>query len=80
MPRWIIGFGFLGARSDHMLAALHTLAGFADNRPIILVGQYDVMLRVRGHCHFDLPLGHAVFVMASWSPVFREIAGSGLAC
>ena len=53
----VIGFGFLGARSDHMLAALHTLAGLADNRPIILVGQHDVMLRVRGNCQFDLPVG-----------------------
>ena len=53
----VVGFGFLGARCDHMLAALHTLAGLADSRPIILVGQYDVMLRVRGNCQFDLPVG-----------------------
>ena len=66
----VIGFGFLGARSDHMLAALHTLAKFDDNRPIILVGQHDVMLRVRGNCQFDLsvdtrfslwPLGRQFF-------------------
>jgi thiamine pyrophosphokinase len=53
----VIGFGFLGARIDHTLAALHTLARLTDNRPIILVGQHDVMLRVRGNCQFDLSVG-----------------------
>ena len=52
----IIGFGFLGARHDHVLAALHTLASLADNRPIILVGPDDVMLRVRGDSQFKLPI------------------------
>ena len=52
----IIGFGFLGARHDHMLAALHALASLPDSRPIVLVGQDDVMIRVRGDCHFHLPI------------------------
>ena len=52
----IVCFGFLGARSDHMLAVLHALATLTDRRPIVLVGQHDVMLRVRGDCAFDLPL------------------------
>ena len=52
----IIGFGFLGARHDHMLAALNTLASLSDSRPIILVGQDDVMMRVRGDCQFHLPI------------------------
>ena len=52
----IVGFGFLGARHDHMLAVLHTLASFTDSRPVILVGQDDVMLRVCGDCQFHLPV------------------------
>ena len=52
----IIGFGFLGARHDHMLAVLHTLASLADSRPVILVGPDDVMLRVHGDCQFYLPI------------------------
>ncbi len=52
----IIGFGFLGARHDHMLAALHTLASLADSRPIILLGSDDVMMRVHGDCQFNLPI------------------------
>ena len=52
----IIGFGFLGGRHDHMLAALNTLASLADSRTIILVGSDDVMVRVRGDCQLDLPI------------------------
>ena len=52
----IIGFGFLGGRHDHMLAVLHTLARLTDSRPVILVGQDDVMISVRGDCRFHLPI------------------------
>lgn len=52
----IIGFGFLGARHDHMLAALHALASLAECRPIILAGPDDVMMRVRGDCQLHLPI------------------------
>ena len=52
----IVGFGFLGARHDHMLAVLHSLASLSDNRLIILVGHDDVMMRVRGDCQFILPI------------------------
>lgn len=52
----IVGFGFLGARQDHMLAVLHTLASHQDSKQIILVGHDDVMLRVRGDCQFHLPI------------------------
>ena len=52
----IVGFGFLGGRHDHMLAVLHTLASLTGSRPVLLVGQDDVMLRVRGDCQFHLPI------------------------
>ena len=52
----IVGFGFLGARHDHMLANLHTLASLTDSRPVILVGPDDVMIRVLGDCQFHLPI------------------------
>ena len=52
----IVGFGFLGARHDHMLANLHTLASLTDSRPVILVGPDDVMIRVLGDCQFHLPV------------------------
>ena len=52
----IVGFGFLGARNDHMLAVLHTLASLTDSRPVILVGQDDVMLRCAVIVSFICPL------------------------
>ena len=52
----IVAFGFLGARLDHTLAVLHTLARLKSSRSIILVGEDDVMLRVYGDCQFDLPV------------------------
>jgi thiamine pyrophosphokinase len=51
----IIGFGFLGARYDHSLAALHALASLPDGRPVILLGHDDVMVRVCGDCAFEMP-------------------------
>jgi len=73
----IVGFGFLGARHDHMLAVLHSLASLADSRPIILVGQDDVMVRVRGDCQFHLPIDTRVSL---W-PLGRQnfIQSQGLA-
>jgi thiamine pyrophosphokinase len=73
----IVGFGFLGARHDHILAVLHSLASLADSRPIILVGQDDVMVRVRGDCQFHLPIDTRVSL---W-PLGRQnfIQSQGLA-
>ena len=71
----VIGFGFLGARSDHMLAALHTLAKITDSRPIILVGQHDVMLRVRGHCQFDLSVGTRLSLWPLGRQFFKKSYG-----
>jgi thiamine pyrophosphokinase len=53
----LIGFGFLGARYDHSLSALHALACLPDNRLVVLVGHDDVMLRVCGDCQLNLPIG-----------------------
>jgi thiamine pyrophosphokinase len=53
----IIGFGFLGARFDHSLAALHALCACAKPREIMLIGDHDVVLRVRGDFRCELPIG-----------------------
>ncbi len=52
----IIGIGFLDGRFDHSLAALDALARLPHDRPVILVGGDDVLLRLRGDFEMTLPL------------------------
>ena len=44
----IIGLGFLEGRLDHTLAALHALMTLPHDRPVMLVGDSDVLVRLRG--------------------------------
>ena len=71
----IVGFGFLGARHDHVLAVLHTLASLPESRPIILVGEDDVMLRVRGDCQFHLPIDTRFSLWPLGRQNFRQSEG-----
>jgi len=38
-----LGFGFLGKRFDHSLAALHVLARYAGTKRIVLIGDNDIV-------------------------------------
>ena len=52
----ILGIGFLGGRFDHSLAALDALSRLPHDRPVLLVGGDDVLLRLRGDFEMILPL------------------------
>ena len=52
----IVGIGFLDGRFDHSLAALDALARLPHDRPVLLVGGDDVLLRLRGDFEMTLPL------------------------
>jgi thiamine pyrophosphokinase len=52
----IIGIGFLDGRFDHSLAALDALARLPHDRPVLLVGGDDVLLRLCGDFEITLPL------------------------
>jgi thiamine pyrophosphokinase len=52
----IIGIGFLDGRFDHSLAALDALARLPHDRPVLVVGGDDVLLRLRGDFEMTLPL------------------------
>lgn len=52
-----IGIGFLGGRLDHSLAATHALACLSHDRPVILIDQTDIMVRVRGDFAVRLDVG-----------------------
>ena len=53
----IIGLAFLEARFDHSLAALHALMRLGHDRPVMLVGAHDVLVRVKGDFSATLPVG-----------------------
>lgn len=71
----IIGLGFLGARFDHSLAALHALATCTKPREIMLVGDHDVVLRVRGDFRCALPIGLRFSVWPLARQDFRRSEG-----
>ncbi|MGA0947671.1 MAG: thiamine diphosphokinase [Candidatus Puniceispirillaceae bacterium] len=72
----IVGIGFLDGRFDHALAALDTLARLPDDQPILLVGNHDVLLRLRGDFSAALPVASRLSV---W-PLGRQhfLASTGL--
>ena len=58
----IVGVGFLDGRLDHSLAALDTMARLQHDRPVLLVGSYDVVLRLRGNIKLLLERGTRVSI------------------
>ncbi len=72
---WIIGLGFLGARFDHSLAALHALAACTKTREIMLIGAHDAVLRVRGDFRCELPIGLRFSIWPLARQTFRRSSG-----
>ena len=58
----IVGVGFLDGRLDHSLAALDAMARLDHNRPILLAGSYDVVLRLKGNTKLLIDRGSRVSV------------------
>ena len=58
----IIGLGFLGGRLDHTLAAIHALTALPHDRPVMLFGDTDLVLRIRGDIAFEAEPGERVSV------------------
>ena len=71
----IIGLGFLGGRFDHSLAALHALTACTRQRDILLIGEQDAVLRVRGDFICELPIGLRISVWPLASQAFRRSTG-----
>jgi len=61
-----IGYGFLGGRLDHELAALSVLARYSD-RVVILVGEKDICFRCPAEFKIDIEMGarFSVFPMGN---------------
>ena len=58
----IVGIGFLDGRLDHSLAALDAMARLEHDRPVLLAGSNDVVLRLRGNIKLLLNQGCRVSI------------------
>ena len=58
----IVGIGFLDGRLDHSLAALDAMARLEHDRPVLLAGSNDVVLRLRGNIKLLLNRGCRVSI------------------
>ena len=67
----LVGLACLDGRFDHALAAMHALMTLPHNRPVMLVGAHDVVLRIRGECAFVAEAGCRISV---W-PLGRQTFG-----
>ena len=71
----IVGLGFLEGRLDHTLAAIHALMALPHDRPVMLVGDTDLVLRLKGDIAFEAKLGDRVSVWPLGSQVFQSSEG-----
>ena len=58
----IVGVGFLEGRLDHSLAAFDAMARLNHDRPILLAGSYDVVLRLRGDTKLLIDRGSRISI------------------
>lgn len=65
----IVGFGFLGARLDHQLAAMTVLVRRADRR-CVLLGDDDIVFLAPPQLSLDLPVGTRFSLFP-----FRQVTG-----
>ena len=71
----IIGLGFLEARLDHSLAAIHALMGLRHDRPVLLAGDTDVLLRLTGDIEITMQIGSRISIWPLGRQSFEASAG-----
>ena len=71
----IVGLGFLEGRLDHTLAAMHALTALSHGRPVMLVGDTDLVLRLRGDIAFKAEPGDRVSVWPLGVQAFHSSTG-----
>ena len=71
----IVGLGFLEGRLDHTLAAMHALTALSHDRPVMLVGDTDLVLRLRGDIAFEAKPGKRVSVWPLGVQAFHSSTG-----
>ncbi len=71
----IIGLGFLEARFDHSLAAIHALMCLRHDHPVLLVGDTDALLRLTGDVEMTMPVGSRISIWPLGRQSFEASAG-----
>ena len=71
----IVGLGFLEGRLDHTLASMHALTALTHDQPVILVGDTDLVLRLRGDIAFEAEPGDRVSVYPLGIQAFQGSTG-----
>ena len=71
----IVGLGFLEGRLDHTLAAMHALTALRHDRPVMLVGDTDLLLRLTGDIAFEAKSGDRVSVWPLGIQAFHSSTG-----
>ena len=71
----IIGLGFLEARFDHSLAAIHALMSLCHDQPVLLVGNTDALLRLTGDVEIIMPLGSRISIWPLGRQSFEKSSG-----
>ena len=71
----IVGLGFLEGRLDHTLAAIHALMALSHDRPVMLVGDTDLVLRLKGDIAFEAKPGDRVSVWPLGIQAFQGSTG-----
>ena len=71
----IVGVGFLEGRLDHTLAALHAMAALPHDRPVMLIGDHDVCVRLNGGFSMNGTLGTRFSVWPLGSQSFHRSSG-----
>lgn len=77
MAPLIVGVGFIGRRFDHSLGVMHALAATDNQSQLVLVGEDDVILRVKGDFAMRLPVDTRLSIIPLAKQSFA--ASSGLA-
>ena len=71
----IVGLGFLEGRLDHTLAAIHALMALPHDRPVMLFGDTDLVLRLKGDIAFEAEPGDRVSLWPLGSQAFQSSEG-----
>lgn len=71
----IVGLGFLEGRFDHTLAAIHSLMKLSHDKPVMLLGDTDLLLRVHGDFGFVAEKGERISVWPLGSQQFYSSTG-----